>query len=145
MLGIGNEPTAATLVIAGVMRECASDYGLRLGVNQSFVAFGPGSGGEMRPQRLNDGSPRRIAYKAAGFDTTRGYAQAQAARLGRPLAALQVELSSALRVAPGDDRRYFPALAPKRRAAYAGYSFLRAALEAEAEISQEFTQIVHSK
>lgn len=95
LLGVGNNPSEASLEAADRLKDYGKDLGLRVGVNQPFVMFRNGA-----PVRSEDGGVKMNNFKAAGANTTRAFAQQVSEDSGLDPVLMQMELSSLLRFQP---------------------------------------------
>lgn len=98
-LGIGDTPSKATEYFVEVCMEVAKGLGLKCGVNVPFVIFKTDG-----PLRKQDGTFEKIAFNAAG-QTTRAFAESFMHKGIRKPAAVQIELSSALRWMPREEEK----------------------------------------
>src|SRR3989344_1011348 len=126
-LGIGSDPSEATLALKDYLVEIGEQYDLKIGVNSPHIRFGSKTGKLLLHE---DGSVKTVAFSAANPNTTRAYAQAVAERLGRgdSFAAIQIELSDVLRSHP-EALVSFPSQRDRELGACLGYLFVRCAIE----------------
>lgn len=98
LLGIGNNPTDATLEFTEVVKDVASTYDLNVGVNTPYVQVDPKT---RRVKRKTDGTVATLTLAAAGKGTTRAHAQKiMTQQRIDDAVAVQFELSPLLRYMP---------------------------------------------
>jgi hypothetical protein len=124
LLGRGMSPSPATNALLDYMLETGKDLGLRVGVNQPFMEFDRKT---KKPILTEEGLVKSTVYLAPPH-TTRGYSQSLAEELGKgdSFAAVQIELSAALRLRGSEDRPW-PSERDRVLGAYLGYLFVRSA------------------
>lgn len=111
LIGIGDRPNAESVRLAKRIESAATGLGLRAGINQEFLHIET-----LRGQKYvvvdAERNPMRRVYKAPEM-TMRAAVQTAAEEEDIPVAAVQVELSSALRILPVDHvKKRFPPLGP---------------------------------
>ncbi len=130
-VGIG-EPNFFKEAAAEIIRLIGSEYGLKVGINQGFTVMGPSA--DFRPKLKPDGSGyARDKFAASRPSNTRSYAEREFEAKGRPAWALQLELSSLLRLGPIDAN---PRIEDPKRAVmgvYTGYLLVSRYLETVSE------------
>lgn len=132
-LGIGNNPSEATLALKDVMEENGKNLGLNVKTNKRHIKINIK---EQRPVLLDDHTLATQLYSAPKL-ATRGYSESEARRLGKgdSFAAIQVELSDVLRVHPWEEAKVrFPTQRDREIGAYLGYHFLLAAVNSANEL-----------
>lgn len=125
--GIGDKASPATKALVDELQKIAAGLGLRLGVNQEFLEF---STKNWKPIFDEKGLVRRGVFESPCY-TTRGHAQKVAiqAEKDERFAAVQIELSSAIRLTQADLRKaIFPDLESQVIGAALGYHFVKRAL-----------------
>ncbi len=127
ILGIGDKPSPATNAFVDELQKIAEDLGLRLGINQEFLEF---STKNWEPILDENKQVRRKVFESPWY-TTRGHTQAILVEQERDesFAAVQIELSSAIRFLQGDLRKaVFPDLESQVIGAALGYHFVKRAV-----------------
>lgn len=128
MVGIGNKPSNATKALADFMLQIASDYELRIGINQPQMRFDT----KTKMPIMDDEGRRvkRITFAGGGAGTTRTYAQTIAEESGKrdEYAAVQLELSTSVRLLSSNFRTY-RSEGDAQIGATLGYLFLRDAVK----------------
>lgn len=104
LVGIGEEPNEVSSRAAETLLLVAEKLGLRAAINQPFLRIVSDEDGRLWQEVDKDGRPITNIFAAPDY-TTRGTAQQSAQENGLNIPTMQVELSSALRVMPGDLRR----------------------------------------
>lgn len=99
-VGVGDNPTEASLEFASWLEEESKDLDLRLDINPWYMSL---SGGQ---PKMKDDVPLRASFRAAKTYTTRGSMQENANRSGLILPIAQIELASSLRVRPGIESNF---------------------------------------
>lgn len=126
MLGIGKEPSEATLAMKDFLLGIAEDLELRAGVNKPHINFD-----ENRQLILrDDGTLRRVIFAGAGPGTTRTFSQNMVKALGKDdaFAAIQLEINEVL-MAKQNDKVGFPDQTDRELGSYLGYLFVKGATE----------------
>lgn len=131
LLGIGNNPSDATLALKDSIVTIASDLDLRVGVNQPHINFDKNH----RLVRDDEGNLKTVTFAAAGPNTTRSFSEALAGHLGKysEFAAIQVEINEVLLKLQNDEVD-FPTQLDRELGAYLGYLFVRMAVESVAQL-----------
>ncbi|HVS78955.1 MAG TPA: hypothetical protein VHD84_01540 [Candidatus Saccharimonadales bacterium] len=127
IFGIGHSPSDATnTLVNDYLLEAAKDCDLIAGINVGHMVFDMQN---HRPALNDDGTVKTTSFKAAGTNTTRSFAQKMAREAGKEdsFAAVQIELSDALRYQPAPD--WFPSKQDRDLGAYLGYVFMAKAVE----------------
>lgn len=124
LLGIGNDPSEATLEVKDQLLGIASDFDLKLGVNAPHIVI---AGKKL--QRNPDGSLKTIAFAGAGANTTRTFSQRLAKEFGKndAFSAIQVEINEVLLSRQNDDPA-FPSDFDRYLGGYLGYMFMARAV-----------------
>jgi hypothetical protein len=126
LLGVGAAPNRASGHLARRLDETAASLDLRCAINEWFVEVV-----EDEPLVTKVDEQGRVTFN--GFHapeyTTRSFAQAVGERHGRPVAAVQVELSDLLRRVTENLRR---GRKTRQVGTYAGYALLMSSLATEA-------------
>ena len=94
-VGIGDNPTDASLEFAHWLEEEAADLDLRLDINPWYMSLAEGQ------PKIKDDIPLRVSFRAAKAHTSRSHMQEAATESGLILPIAQIELASGLRVQPG--------------------------------------------
>jgi len=126
ILGVGSDPSDETKDLADKLLVVAKKYDLRIGINQPVMQFLDADG---TPKTNEDGTNKTITFAAKTAGTTRTHAQKAAQELGKPLATIQLEISQALRLLPGEHKQY-PGRDSQRMGVYLGYLFVKESAEA---------------
>jgi hypothetical protein len=127
MIGVGDEPSEATIEFQKSLLTIGKDLGLRVSVNKPHLSFDTKA---KLPRMLGDGTVKTEVFKAPN-KTTRGWAQKVAKDLGKNgvFATVQLELSDVLRVHPINEEDFsFPSKRDREIGAYLGYQFVLAAV-----------------
>lgn len=124
LLGIGNDPSEATLEVKDQLLGIASDFDLKIGVNAPHIVIA-----KKQLQRNPDGSLKTITFAGAGANTTRTFSQDLAKELGKndAFAAIQVEINEVLLSKQNDDPA-FPSDFDRYLGGYLGYIFMAKAV-----------------
>lgn len=124
LLGIGNDPSEATLEIKDQLLGIASDFDLKIGVNAPHIVIA-----NKQLRRNPDGSLRTITFAGAGANTTRTFSQGLAKELGKDdiFAAIQVEINEVLLSMQNDDPA-FPSDFDRYLGGYLSYMFMSRAV-----------------
>lgn len=131
MLGIGKDPSEATLALKDYLKGIASDLDLKLGVNRPHINFDSN-----HRLRLNeDGSLKTVTFAGAGANTTRSFSERLARELGRgdEYASIQVEVNEVL-LSYQNDEVDFPTHEDRQLSSYLGYLFTKLAAESVAKL-----------
>lgn len=124
LLGIGDDPSEATLEVKDQLLGIASDFDLKIGVNAPHIVIA-----QKQLRRNPDGSLKTVTFKGAGANTTRTFSQELARELGKDeiFAAIQIEINEVL-VARQNDDPGFPSDYEQYLGGYLGYMFVRKAV-----------------
>ncbi len=132
MVGIGDKPSGATKALTDYILQIASDYDMRVGINQPQLRFDS----KTKLPLLDDtGRVQRITFSGAGATTTRSHAQRVAEENGKgdSFATVQLELSTSVRLLSSNFKTY----RSKRDAeigAALGYLFMRDAIKSVSKL-----------
>lgn len=124
LLGIGDNPSEATLEVKDQLLRIASDFDLKIDVNKHHLVIA-----KKRLKRNPDGTLKTITFKAAGANATRTYSQALAKELekDKAFAAIQFEINEVLLARQNDDPS-FPSDYDRYLGSYLGYMFMARAV-----------------
>ena len=121
IFGVGPSPTPETVDAVDKMLDIAKTYDLRAGVNQSVLTYEKDG---VTPRRNEDGEFQTLTFAATPEGTTRAFAQKAAREIGKPLVAVQIEISQANLVFP-DDHKHNPGRSAQVIGSFLAYQFLR--------------------
>ncbi len=132
MVGIGDKPSDATKALTDYILQIASDYDMRVGINQPQLRFDSKT---KLPVLDETGRVKRVIFSGAGPFTTRSHAQGVAEENGKgdSFAAIQLELSTSVRLLSSNFKTY----RSKRDAeigATLGYLFIRDAINSVSKL-----------
>lgn len=124
VVGVGNRPNRATLLTAYKIMKVCEKYGLLAGINPKFIKMRKRPDG-LEVRQDDEGNPITTSFAAAREITTRSMAEGQALAQMQEKAAVQVELSSNLRLKELEVHRSWK---PTYVGTYIGYQLLVEAL-----------------
>jgi hypothetical protein len=129
VLGVGDNPTEATLALAEEAQSIGVSLGLKTRDNATHLKFDKSDRLETRK-----GKPKRGAFRAAGNHTTRTHSQIIAERLGKEdYISMHFEINEALLVSQGN-RLPYPTSTDRELGPTVGHLFMKLVIDAAGRI-----------